>query len=257
MANPPNPPNASVPRVGDSSAVVGKLLEHGYARYRFEDTGSKSYYIKLRTQEDEGGARARNQEADQAARPIDGRTERRGWTPGDGGERILWGTDLKRAIDQSRSHVQIGQIVIARRISQEPVYADPKSSAPTGYRTRWEVETPRYMEQRQRFAQKVTESRRGAAQQGIDDPAVLALYLIHEGAERLAKVWYPNAEDEKKFLERLRVVLKEPSEHEAVIKGLFERLHQRQAAERSNGGSGKQTSNPDPSPPQREPLVRE
>src|SRR5262249_26032488 len=89
------------------------------------------------------------------------------------------------------------------------------------------VETPRYIEQRRNFARQINESYRGASEQGINDPEGVAMYLIHDGAERLAKIRYRNPEDQQKFLNRLREILKIPNELEAVIKAVAERIQLR------------------------------
>lgn len=204
--------------------TIGVLVEHGPAPYHFEEAGSKSYFVRIRTQETEEGARRFRQTADQSARPIDGRMERPQPSRHDQGVQVLWGADLKRAIEQSKSHVQIGQTVAARIVSTQALESRTASPEFKSYRNIWEIETPRYLEQRQKFARQVNESYRGASQQGINDPEGLALYLIHDGAERLAKVRYRNAEDQEKFLNRLRDVLKIPNEREAVIKAIAERL---------------------------------
>ena len=84
-----------LPRVRDNDWIVGELLAHGKANYRFEEVGSPSYFVRLRTQETEEGARRRTEEADRRSLRIDGRDERRPASPDDGGLRVLWGADLE------------------------------------------------------------------------------------------------------------------------------------------------------------------
>src|SRR5580700_2567459 len=147
MSQPPESNLNPLPRIRDNDWVVGELLAHGQANYRFDELASQSYYVRLRTLETEQGARRRAQEADRAGREIDGREERRPWSPDDGGVRILWGTDLKRAIEESKSRVKVGQIVAARIVARERLYfeSNPKTRGEdrkNSYRNRWEVETP-------------------------------------------------------------------------------------------------------------------
>src|SRR5271167_2095647 len=140
----PNP----LPRIRDNDWIVGELLAHGAANYRFDELASPSYYVRLRTQENEQGARRRTEEVDRAGGGIDGREERRPWSPDDGGVRILWGGDLKRAIEESKSQVKVGQIVAARIVRRERLYLESHQKTPgsgqPAYRNRWEVETPQF-----------------------------------------------------------------------------------------------------------------
>jgi hypothetical protein len=244
-----NPP--PLPRVRDNDWVVGELLAHGEANYRFDEIGSPSYYVRLRTLETEQGARRRAQEADRAGREIDGREERRSWSPDDGGVRILWGTDLKRAIEESKSHVKVGQIVAARIVARERLYFELKprtngEDRKNSYRNRWEVEIPQFVAQRQKFARAVNESYQGARRRGIDDPESFALYLIHDGARRLAEQRFANAEDQQKFLSRVRNFFGASPEREALIAKTVERINLQRAANTNY-----------PAPPVREPRTRE
>jgi len=225
----------SLPRIRDNDWIVGELLAHGAANYRFDELASPSYYIRLRTQENEQGARRRMEEADRAGSGIDGRDERRPWSPDDGGVRILWGGDLKRAIEESKSHVKVGQIVAARIVRRERLYIESNKKTRGGgnqpsYRNRWEVETPQFVAQRQRFARAVNDSYQSARRRGADDPESVALYLIHDGARRLAEQRFANTEDQQKFLARVRNFFEASPEREALIAKTVERLNQQRAA---------------------------
>lgn len=225
-----------LPRIRDGDWAVGELLAHGEANYRFDELASRSYFVRLRTQENEQGARRRTEEADRGDRWIDGREERRPWSPDDGGVRILWGTDLRRAITESKSQVKIGQIVAARVVKRERLYIEShtkaagSSSRANAYRNRWEVETPQFVAQRQKFARAVNENHQSARRRGIDDPESFALYLIHDGARRLAEQRFANAEDQQKFLARVRAFFAASPEREALIAKTVERLKLERAA---------------------------
>ena len=250
----PQPPESNLnplPRIRDNDWVVGELLAHGQANYRFDEVASPSYYVRLRTLETEQGARRRAQEADRAGREIDGREERRPWSPDDGGVRILWGTDLKRAIEESKSRVKVGQIVAARIVARERLYFESQAKTrgedrKNSYRNRWEVETPQFVAQRQKFARAVNESYQGARRRGIDDPESFALYLIHDGARRLAQQRYANPEDQQKFLSRVRDFFEAYPEREALIAKTVERINQQKAAKANRAD-----------PKTQEPLTRE
>src|SRR5271163_4928833 len=223
-----------LPRVRDNDWIVGELLAHGEANYRFEELASPSYYVRLRTAESEEGARRRAAEAAARGHGIDGRDERRPWSPDDGGVRILWGSDLKRAIAESKSHVKVGQIVAARIVRRERLYLEPNQKTagaqPSRYRNHWEVETPQLVAQRQRFARAVNDSYQGARRRGADDPESVALYLIHDGARRLAEQRFANAEDQQKFVARVRRFFESSPEREALIAKTVERITQQRAA---------------------------
>jgi hypothetical protein len=78
-------------KVRHTAWSVGVLLEHGAAPYHFVEGQSRSYYLRLRTQETEQGARRQQQYAEAAVRPLDGRQETRPASREDGGVQILWG----------------------------------------------------------------------------------------------------------------------------------------------------------------------
>jgi hypothetical protein len=251
MPQPPDSNSSPPPRVRDNDWVVGELLAHGQANYRFDEVASPSYFVRLRTLETEQGARRRAQDADRAGREIDGREERRPWSPDDGGVRILWGADLKRAIEESKSRVKVGQIVAARIVARERLYfeSNPKTRGEdrkNSYRNRWEVETPQFVAQRQKFARAVNESYQGARRRGIDDPESFALYLIHDGARRLAQQRFANPEDQQKFLSRVRTFFEASPEREALIAKTVERINQQKAAKANRAD-----------PKTEEPLTRE
>jgi len=233
MAESPNSGANPLPRVRDNDWIVGELLAHGEANYRFEELGSRSYFVRLRTQETEEGARRRIDEADRLRPGIDGRDDRRPRSPDDGGVRILWGSDLKRAIEESKSQVKVGQIVAARIVRRERLYLESQQKRPAGadptYRNRWEVETPQFVAQRQKFARAVNDSYQGARRSGVDDPESFALYLIHDGARRLALRRFANPEDQQKFLSRVRNFFEASPEREALIAKTVERIRQQRA----------------------------
>jgi len=227
----PNP----LPRIRDNDWIVGELLSHGAANYRFEELASSSYYVRIRTQESEQGARRRAEESDRAGHGIDGRDERQPRSPDDGGLRVLWGADLKRAVEESKSHVKVGQIVAARIVRRERLYVESHKEKSGGsrqpaYRNRWEIETPQFVGQRQRFARQVNDSYQSARRRGADDPESVALYLIHDGARRLAEQRFANAEDQQKFLSRVRNFFEASPEREALIAKTVERLNRERAA---------------------------
>lgn len=259
MASGPDKPNPPLPRIHDGW-TVGKLAAHGRAHYQWDPNASMSYYIRLETRETEEGARQRREQADQNARPIDGREQRRAPQGQEGGLREIWGSDLARAIRESRSGVDIGKIVAAKIVSREPLVSDQFPNTPkrgnTGYWNRWEVETVQFVAQRNRFARAVNENYRNARNDGVVGREALALYLIHEGARRLAGERYPNAQDQKAFVERVKNFLEVVPQREALIARAVQKANALKAA-RQPDSAQKQTSDRSDRQRSQEPLTRE
>jgi hypothetical protein len=67
--------------------VIGRLVDHGAAQYKSKPEAGLSYFLKLRTRE---------------------------------GERTLWGVDLERALIESESRVEIGDLVAVESRGAEP-----------------------------------------------------------------------------------------------------------------------------------------
>jgi hypothetical protein len=159
-------------RIHAGQWVSGTLLAHGQANFRFEPEGSKSYYVKIRG-------------------PV--------------GEETYWGTDFKRAIEESRSKVQIGERVGIRiRV---------KEKLPDGRRmNRWEVETPEFVVRQRQIAREILKDPVTARQRGREHPELTGSYLVIRGAELLAQNRYSTDEDRKRFVEKVREAIGLPPE---------------------------------------------
>jgi putative DNA primase/helicase len=178
----------AVPRIRDNDWVVGHLVEHGPAKYQFEDANSLSYYVKLRTRDEAG-------------------------------ERFLWGADLKRAIKESKSRVKVGQVVAARLVGREALAPRGRSDPDIpSYRNRWEVETPQFVAQRVATAKKILEDPVKARRDGAAHPELAGLYLALRGAELIAKHRYPDVKDQERFVTRVREALAQNPENVPVLK---------------------------------------
>jgi hypothetical protein len=222
MDEPPKE-SSSVPRIADDGWLVGKLVAHGKAPYPKDPEGKMSYFIQVRMLETEQGAASRRRHEEQAARPIDGRTSHRALSIHDGGLVERWGADLERAVRQSRSHVQIGQVIAAKIVDRRRIAPDPVTNE-ARYKNTWQVETVQFVARQHRFARAINESRRNARQDGVEGPEALALYLIHEGAERLAAVRYVDAADREAFVTRVREFFAASPGRERLIAKTVERL---------------------------------
>jgi hypothetical protein len=249
-----------LPRVQDEGWLVGKLLAHGRARYKADPEAAMSYFIRVQTLETEQGARRAREQAQEAARPVDGRTPYAAAPLQAGGVIERWGMDLERAIRESKSAVAVGKTIAAKIISREPLVSEDLPNSPrrgrTGYWNRWEVETVQFVAQRHRFARAVNENFRNARREGIEGGEALALYFIHQGAERLATARYPNPEDRQAFLARLKNFLDVSPERETVIAGAVRRIQARKAALASAEAAKAAASPPTDRELDREPLIR-
>ncbi len=234
MSQNPKDGRPQLPRIQDEGWLVGKLLSHGRAPYKGDPEAAASYFIRLQTLETEQGAYRRRDQADQSARPIDGRTPGVAPSLHDGGIVERWGKDLERAIRESKSSVAVGKIVAVKIVSREPLLSDDIPTAAqrgkTGYWNRWEVETVQFVAQRHRFAHAVNQNYRNARREGIVGGEALGLYFIHHGAERLAAARYPNPEDRQAFLARLKNFLEVSPQREALIATAARRLNERKVA---------------------------
>lgn len=217
-----------VPRVRENDWVEGVLVEHGAAPYDFDSHNAPSYFVRLRLSETERAAGRRIQDADQSTRPIDGREPERPERSDDDGMRVWWGKDLYRAIHYSQSHVRVGDRVAVRVVRHDPAGQVEDPNSPTGkrdaFKKRFEVEKPQFIRRRVEFAREVNESYQGARRSGADGPEALALYLIHEGARRLAEAKFPDRADQQRFVERVRNFFDVSPEREAVIARAAEKL---------------------------------
>ena len=224
----PTKESSYVPRISNDGWLVGVLVAHGKAPYRQDPEAKTSYFIQVRMLETEQGAASRRAHEEQHARPIDGRTPRRAPSIHDGGLVERWGADLERAIRQSRSHVEIGQVIAAKIVDRRRIPPEPGTNEPR-YKNTWQVETVQHVARQHRFARAVNESRRNARQDGVEGPEALALYLIQEGAERLAAVRYVDAEERKAFVTRVREFFAASPVREQLIARAVERMKARTA----------------------------
>ena len=116
----------------DGQLVVGRLQEHGRARYPFGSGDDLSYYLKVLT---------------------------------DRGARTLWGKDIERAILQSVTGPRTGDLIGARRIDWEPVTVAGRRQRAKGgtasagglqtHRNHWVVEKIKFFAERALLARRV------------------------------------------------------------------------------------------------------
>lgn len=177
----PSTEERRAPRDGLRPPTVGVLLAHAAAPYQFDPMQRMSYYARIQTEV---------------------------------GERTLWGTDLERAMVESRSGVRVGDEVVLSQRGARPVtvrvpdrnaegelVGDKKQIA---QRMTWSVEKTEYIESLDRKAALL---RNGA----VAADAVLSQYPDLAGAvvgmrlaEQFAQRLTPRADDQARVVHAIR-----------------------------------------------------
>jgi hypothetical protein len=116
----------------------GRLLAHGKAPYRFEPENRESYYVRLQTAE---------------------------------GRQVLWGTDLERAMRESKSHAKVGDAVGVRIVSREKLDGDRTWN-------RWQVDKAIHIVKERRVAREILEDPITARRAGKDGAILTGSYLL-------------------------------------------------------------------------------
>lgn len=172
------------PIAPDPRARTGQLLEHGEANYRFDPRKPRSYFVKIDTPD---------------------------------GPVTQWGADLGRAIKKSLSNVQIGEEVVVRDLGERPVvvsrpvlneYGDVvRSQKVTARMNRWSVERVDFIEERSRVAAIVRNSDITPQEAVRDRPELEGTYDELAQASAEAPRFYVHAEDQRRFVTRVRAIL--------------------------------------------------
>ncbi|MET0542948.1 MAG: LPD7 domain-containing protein [Variovorax sp.] len=179
---------------------TGVLLAHAAAPYQFDPTQGMSYYVRVQTEV---------------------------------GERTLWGTDLERAVAESRSGVRVGdQIVLSQRGAHPVAVRVPERNVDgelvgtrkvVGQRMTWTAEKVDYVEALELKAAALRSDALTASTVLTRYPdlggAVAALKLAEQFAQRLT----PQLTDQMRVVQAIRTGLAD-----AVAQGLQVRLPSRQ-----------------------------
>lgn len=165
----------------NATIVVGRLKDHGAANYQFRPDQDPSYYVRLLT---------------------------------DRGEKVLWGKDLKRAIQSSTTKPRAGDIVGAQRIGRETVTitdrrreADGSVTSQTehhAHRTRWRVEKVKFFADRARLARQVRDEHTDARDAVREHPELKSTFLTVRAAREFADRRIADPHDRERFLELVR-----------------------------------------------------
>lgn len=169
------------PRPRDEPLIVGRLVEHGAARYQFRASEDLSYFAKILTQR---------------------------------GERVLWGKDLERAIQHGQTQPNTGDMIGARRVGRDAVTVTARHRDAEGkvltqteesaHRYRWAVEKVTFFAERARLARRVRDSQVDAREEVKSRPELLSTFLTMRGAEEVAKQRIADPRDREEFLALVR-----------------------------------------------------
>ena len=192
----PDPREPARPSVAPPARriVEGELLAHGAAPYRFDAAQRLSYYATLNT---------------------------------DAGERTVWGSDLERALTESRSQVRIGdRIVLREGESQQVKMQVPVRNAEgalvgdasqTFERRGWSAETAEFLTTMARKAQALQDTGRSREALLAEYPdlagAALGLRLAGEYAKRVTI----RPDDQARIVDAVRTALAEAIARGATI----------------------------------------
>ncbi len=158
--------------------TVGRLLEHGPAPFKFKPDEDMSYYVKLRT---------------------------------DQGDRIRWGRDLQRAIEQGVTRPKVGDVIGVQRTGQEPVKVKAKEHDRDGkvlgdggervvQRNRWAVEHASYFVERATTARILRDAHLDVQRSAREHPELAGTYLTLKAAQEFAAERIQNRDDRKRFV---------------------------------------------------------
>ncbi|QIE18161.1 LPD7 domain-containing protein [Xanthomonas oryzae] len=160
--------------------LTGRLLEHGEANYKHDPKKEKSYFVKVETER--------------------------------GGERTVWGVDLRRAV--AESGVAIGDRVAIKKVDSKSVTAKERvfdkdgnevgERAVDAHRNRWQVGS---LEKAEAF------TRNDRAEVVKKHPDLAPAYGTVAAAQKFAEKQFANKEDQARFVSIARQVVAEKIAH--------------------------------------------
>jgi hypothetical protein len=178
-----NPPSK------DGDIIIGRLVDHGPARYQHRRNQQQSYYVRIETPQ---------------------------------GESEFWGVDLERATRQSLSAPGIGDEVALRAIGREAVVVPAVKRDADGleigreelkvHRNQWSLERKDFVDQREKMAEVFRNPDISAAQAVKEYAELEGSYLKLQLAQAFADKNY-TGENREAFVARTRVVLAKDIEY--------------------------------------------
>lgn len=172
---------AASPRPPQEELLVGKLIDHGPARFQHRPDQSQSYFVRLETPQ---------------------------------GEVERWGVDLERAFRQSLSRPGIGDEVGLRRVGVEPVTvrnvkrdADGREvgqEAVQAHRNQWVVEKKEFLDVRARMAAVFRDREITAVEGTRRHPELDGSYVQLQMGHALVEKRFTSELHREQFVEHLR-----------------------------------------------------
>ncbi len=170
----------SPPRNQPGDILTGRLEAHGSANYQFRSDGSPSYYVTISSVR---------------------------------GRETLWGVDLKRAIQQSKSQPKMGAMVGLQRVGSETV-AMPASDGNrvvdrerTFRRTIWRVEAVEYLAQSIERSRREREAQLADQRALRDRPELRSAFVTTQIAQKFAETNIRDPRDRALFVERVKEMI--------------------------------------------------
>jgi hypothetical protein len=172
-----------LPQYGE--VITGRFVSHGPAIYPLDEGNRPSYFVKILTSH---------------------------------GPETLWGTDLKRAIEESQTQPKLNSIIGAQRVGYQvlkvPKDADVGNIAAgktddTVRRTRWRIESVTFFAGQLRELRKAREAhlKNHEPRRGRRRPSPSTSLEL---AAQFADQHIPNPQDRKEFLRRVEAHLSAP-----------------------------------------------
>jgi len=199
-------PAASMPADKPKRVLYGTLLAHGAENFQFNPQEDMSYYVKLRTDKGE--------------------------------ERVLWGTDLYRALKESLSKAKVGDRIGVMHLGEQPVTVPKEERDSTGrvvkeydlatHRNSWAVEKAEFFQEREQLARLVRDRSVDAKRAVGVNPALAGTYVALRGAEEYAKKNFTDPHEQNRFVDVVRRTLARDIKHGAPL--YTPALRDRQAA---------------------------
>lgn len=161
--------------------LVGRLTEHGRAKYQFRADEDVSYYLKVLTSR---------------------------------GAKTLWGKDLERALTGGATQPKVGDLIGARRVGREAVTVTARQRGPDGrvlsqeahhaHRTRWVVEKVQFFAERARLARRLRDEQVDVRESVRAHPELTSTFLSVRAAEEFAARRISDPKDRERFLALMR-----------------------------------------------------
>jgi hypothetical protein len=186
-------PTGPVDMSRDEPFIVGRLQEHGVTLYQFLTGNDPSYYMEVLANR---------------------------------GERVLWSTDLKRAVAESVTKPQVGDMVGVRRTYRESVTLREQRADAQGHliesrrlvqRIRWLIEKADFLEERAKLARRVRDEHLDTRHATRGRPELTSTYLSLRSAEQIAEKRIADLRGRERFLGLVREAMATSIERAAPL----------------------------------------